>query len=271
MKSRLLKHTRKDVRSLRNNAAHQFAAAHALKIYLSNSIYSFIPKNACSSLRTSLAIANQCIGDAAEFPWIHENNETFCATLEDLVTSRYTFVVLRDPFARLASVYLDKVVSRTDVVGSLHRATGRQVDLEDLTFTGFIAILAQGNHRFINEHWRPQSDFLVYENYDDYFAMERFAEAATVITERAHLPIIDARPLTKHGIGSYRLLAPDEDFSAMPAFEIRRLQRDGQCPHPRSLYREETIRKVAQLYAPDIHLYTNKTGCELMFSATQSI
>lgn len=266
MKSRLLKHTRNDTRSLRTNAAHQFAAAFALKIYGSNSIYSFIPKNACSTMRVALAIANQCIRDASEFLWIHENNETFRATLQDLITCDYSFVILRDPFARLASVYLDKIASKTvEAAWALHKATGRQVDLEELTFTNFVRILVRGSNRTLDPHWRAQSDFLVYETYDDYFALERLDEAATVLSEKARLPIVDARPLTKHGIAGYRLLEPDADFSATPAFEIRRLQKDAQCPHPKSLYTQESIRKVAQLYAADIRLYTDKTGCELMF------
>ncbi len=110
--SRLLKYAGSDYGRLRDNRKHQVAAAHALKIYKSGSIYTFIPKNACSTMRLSLAIANCCIADASSFEWIHENNETFRANLEDMVCAAYTFVILRDPFARLASYFLDKVVAQ---------------------------------------------------------------------------------------------------------------------------------------------------------------
>ena len=48
---------------LPQNIGHQFAARHALNIYKSSSIYSFIPKCACSTMRLSLAKANGLIDD----------------------------------------------------------------------------------------------------------------------------------------------------------------------------------------------------------------
>ena len=88
------------------------AASHALKIYKTGAIDTFIPKNACSTMRLSVAIANCCIADASGFEWIHNNNDTFRANLEDLIRATYTFVILRDPFVRLASCFLDKIVPR---------------------------------------------------------------------------------------------------------------------------------------------------------------
>jgi hypothetical protein len=96
--------------ALAKNAAHQFAARHALSIYGARAIYSFIPKNGCSTLRFSVACANGCIDGPSDIDWIHSNNLTFSATLHELVTAQYTFTVLRCPYSRLASVYLDKIV-----------------------------------------------------------------------------------------------------------------------------------------------------------------
>ena len=81
---RLFRFARTSHAGLHANARHQLAAGHALRIYHSNAIYSFIPKNACSTMRLSLAIANCCIRDAADFNWIHQNNATFSANLEAL-------------------------------------------------------------------------------------------------------------------------------------------------------------------------------------------
>ena len=55
---RLFRYTRGNLQALVQNAAHQFAAQHALSIYAADAIYSFIPKNACSTMRYTLAIAN---------------------------------------------------------------------------------------------------------------------------------------------------------------------------------------------------------------------
>ncbi|TAL45777.1 MAG: hypothetical protein EPN89_11775, partial [Methylovulum sp.] len=84
MKTRPFKYSSASYVNLSKNQQHQFAQGHALRIYNSNSIYSFIPKNACSTMRVSLAIANGCIADTdkldeLDFNWIHNNNDTFRA------------------------------------------------------------------------------------------------------------------------------------------------------------------------------------------------
>ena len=40
--------------ALKNNIKHQFAMSHALAIFESNAVYSFIPKVACSTMRYSI-------------------------------------------------------------------------------------------------------------------------------------------------------------------------------------------------------------------------
>ena len=72
--------------SLASNAQHQFAARHALAIYPKNAIYTYIPKCGCSTMRYTLAVANGCIADASDADWIHENNETFRASLQQLLS-----------------------------------------------------------------------------------------------------------------------------------------------------------------------------------------
>ena len=116
MKKRQLNYTANSYVKLNKNMQHKLAQNHALRIYKSNSIYSFIPKNGCSTMRLSLALANGCISDPKDFEWIHNNSLTFSADLPSLLLADYTFVILRCPFARLASVYLDKIVSTTSLL-----------------------------------------------------------------------------------------------------------------------------------------------------------
>ena len=61
MPRRVLKHAKSVHSNLRANPFHAFAASHALRIFHTNAIYSFIPKNGCSTMRLSLAVANGCI------------------------------------------------------------------------------------------------------------------------------------------------------------------------------------------------------------------
>ncbi|HLY57366.1 MAG TPA: sulfotransferase family 2 domain-containing protein [Stellaceae bacterium] len=263
---RLLKYARSSYGNLRSNPQHQFAASHALKAYRSNAIYTFIPKVACSTLRFSLAVSNGCIGGAADFQWIHSNNDAFRASLEDLACARYAFVVLRDPFSRLASCFLDKIVGKNlpawEFVRAMHL---RDQDLDGVTFEAFVEGIRNGPVLNADHHWRPQSDFLVYETYDDYFALERFEDAVPTIEEKTGMTVRDARAQTGHGLGNYQILPADIDFAAVPASEIARLKHNGQCPHPRSLYTERLVELVRARYVGDFRVYAERIGLPVMF------
>ena len=253
-RSRLLKYAQSDNCNLRLNERHQTAASHALKVYRSEAIYSFIPKNACSTMRLSLAIANGCIADASGFKWIHQNNDTFLADLGDLIQARYTFVILRDPFARLASCFLDKIVAQRGPARALRAMVAPDLALDEITFAAFVDYLADPTVLSGDMHWRPQSDFLVYDRYDDYFAVENFAAAISAIKDRAGLEVKDARPWTAHGLDRYRFLPAAVDHSNTPAIEIARLKSEGWCPDPRSLYTRRIGDAVARLYGDDLRL-----------------
>ena len=158
-KSRLLKHARSSHCDLRLNSWHTFAATYALRIYRSNSIYTLIPKNACSTMRLSLAIANCCIQDASDINWIYHNNQTFSADLEALVCADYTFVILRDPFARLASCFLDKIVSKETAAWNLHDLIARRLHPDDITFADMVEALCSAATLIADVHWCPQTIF----------------------------------------------------------------------------------------------------------------
>lgn len=263
---RLLKYARSDHRNLQSNSKHQFAARHALKVYRSNSIYSFIPKVACSTLRYSLAICNACIAGDADFQWIHNNNETFRAPLQDLACASYSFVVLRDPFSRLASCYLDQIIGKKPPAWQFAR-TVKLLDreLDAVTFESFVEGLQSTQVLNADQHWRPQTDFLVYETYDDYFALERFADAVRTIEARTGMAVRDARGLAAQGIANYELLSGKTEFASVPAAEIVRLMNHGQCPPPRSLYTPRLVEIVRARYAEDFRVYAERIGLPVMF------
>ena len=102
---RLLKNARLENVPISQNESYNFSSRYALSIYPIDAICTFIPKNACSSLRYSIAIANGFIKDLNDIKWIHSNNQTFIATQRELALSNYTFVVLRCPFTRIASCF----------------------------------------------------------------------------------------------------------------------------------------------------------------------
>ncbi|MHC0055476.1 sulfotransferase family 2 domain-containing protein [Actibacterium sp. D379-3] len=285
--TRRLRYARADYGPLAKNAAHGFAAEHALSIYGARAVYSFIPKNGCSTLRFSLAQANGCIADPGDVNWIHENNHTFGATLAEVLTADYAFVVLRCPYRRLASVFLDKIVGRDDYVTRLlcnaplkdlpalkvfqrkarRRLRGeRPLNPERFTFRDFIALLQHPNGLMANHHWAPQVAFLVYEDYDDVFQLEHFSQVIRTLEARIGFTVQDARRLTDHGTDRLTLDS-GVCHADTPIAEIARMKMAGRAPSHSALFDDGLVRAVAQLYADDIAVYTAHFGSDdLLFS-----
>ena len=245
---------------LRQNGRHAFAMRHALRIYASNAIYSFIPKNACSTMRVSLALANGCIRDVKDYNWIHQNNDTFNADLASTQTAAYTFVILRCPYARLASAYLNKIVGHYPEAWQLYDLTERKREVSSMSFDFFIRQLQKPMIRDANIHWRPQTDFLLYEHYDDYFSLENFSVAQQSLALKLGLTIVDARDLTKHGRNQFIEIGEQNEYSKHSAFEIMQLKHNGQCPTLLSLYNDELVAIVRNCYRDDIQLYQSLFG-----------
>lgn len=258
--ARVLRYAAEKKVPLNRNTAHQFAAQQALVHYGSDTVYSFIPKNGCSTLRLSLAMANGCISDPqADWTWIHPNNNTFSANLRDLATARFTFTVLRCPHARLASVFLDKILSRGPEYWELFRAEGDTLDHDRLNFRSFVRLITKpGRLSSANIHWRPQVDFLVYEDYDAWYAMENFKEAAAEIGARV-FPVVDARGLTRHGTDQVRLV-DDKCYADVPAQRLAHMRRTGELPSHAALYDDALAKTVARAYATDMALYRDRCG-----------
>lgn len=257
--SRLLRYSHQSYANLNTNREHLFAQRHALNIYPSDAIYSFIPKNGCSTMRTSLAIANGCIADSSDFNWIHQNNDTFSASLPDLAKAKYTFTILRCPFSRLLSVYLDKFLERNPVAWKYIDLHNRTIEMEDITFEFFVKSMCKERISNGDIHWMPQTNFLVYEQYDDYFAFEEFPKLTDELQQNIGLALVDARPLTKHGRDGFRKLSRRMPYRMRP-LELLGYKKDGSLPALKSMYSDELVKCVKRAYKSDIALYKKKIG-----------
>jgi hypothetical protein len=257
--TRVLRYSSANYNALNRNGQHNFAQIHALNIYNSNAVYSFIPKNACSSMRTTLAIANGCIKDVSDFNWIHTNNHTFSCSLRELATAQYTFTVLRCPYSRLASAYLDKFVDRDTVAWQYVDLHERKINVEDITFDFFVRSMKSPNILNSDIHWKPQVNFLVYETYDDYFCLEDFKLAISTLKEKLDLSVVDARSLTQHGVGNYKP-AKGRDFNLMTPNQLFQKKQKGSLPTYENLYTDELVSIVKKVYKADLALYKKKFG-----------
>ena len=244
---------------LSENPQHKFASQHALNIYKSNSIYTFIPKCACSTMRLSIALSNGLISDINKYNWIHSNNETFSANLRELITANFTFVILRNPFFRIASTFLDKIINSTLDTARVKKTLldmHTNITADELTFKKFIQLVNSKNTLRLDPHWRPQVDFLVYKKYDHYIQFEKFNEEKKVIEEKSDIKIIDARKITLHGNDIYKKIN-NRNFSNITPSEINKLRSEGFTPSLNSLYDEESKKIISDTFKDDIIVYEN--------------
>lgn len=261
IKPRTLRYSTDSYKSLCDNTTHNFAQDFALEIYQANSIYSFIPKNACSTMRLSIAKANGCIKSEDEYAWIHYNNDTFQASLRNLLTTDYSFVILRCPYKRLASCFLDKIVDKNVNIWGLFYESKCTIDTNNISFHDFVTMLKDEDYLYRDIHWRPQIDFLVYDEYDEYFDTDNFKPAADILNKKIGLEVLDARKYTKHGNDQYTMIT-EGDFSKVSNFEIAKLRNNNELPEKKLLFTPEIIDIIKEIYADDIKLYSEKFGKE---------
>ena len=239
------------------NREHEFARKHTLVHLKSNSVCTWIPKNSCSTLRFSIAVSNGAISGTDEVEWIHKNNASFRASNKELLNADYSFVVLRSPFKRLLSFYCDKLCNHGANENDTSYDTAKLVmqTTAKTTFAEFVEILWKDHTlKKRNGHVQDQCDFLIYKNYHDYLALEKFKETSSTIFEKTGVILEDIRPFnsihTTYGCKETVELNYDT-----PGELIGSAMAASQKPIAKNMYNIDLIRKVGTLYLNDILLY----------------
>ena len=249
--------------SNKKNMQHLAAMRYTLMDFKSGAICSFIPKNACTNLRASFALSNGFISSLDDVNWIHKNNTSQNATEIQIQNSDYTFVVLRNPFWRIVSCFVDKAVG--DINGNEIDSYAICKDLHSIqenetTFEKFVENL-YFDQALIQEdlHLKRQGDFLVLTDYDDWFSVESYKSAASQIEESCGISLVDTRKSSSHttfGFEKMHILnAGDLTIS-----ELRELKSKNIIPKYESLYSDKTAFMVSSMYWSDIYLYILKIG-----------
>ncbi len=240
---------------VRANPQHNFAHTHALLIYDSNAVYSMIPKNGCTTMRLSIALKNGAIADQSQWSWVHQNNDSFRPNLRELALAQYRFAILRCPYGRLVSCFLDKFVKRTPEAWQFQAVASGVPELGKLTFRKFCTEVVRPPIKTLNIHWRPQVDFLVYAAYDDYFCFENFGAIGAVLAEKTGMALVDARPFAKHDAGQLGELPGDSSFADTEVWRIETILMGGLCPAPERFFDDELKDTIARAYMADFKLY----------------
>lgn len=242
---------------IEKNEEHEFARRHTLVHLKSNSVCTWIPKNSCSSLRYSIAVANGAISGIGDIDWIHKNNSSFTASNKELLTANYSFVILRNPFKRLLSFYCDKLCnSGNNENDKSYEVTQSLMGTDEkTTFADFIEILWRDpNLKKANEHIQDQCDFLIYKKYHDYFGLEQYKTTASTIEKKTGLTLEDVRPYnTIHT--SYGCSDSDELSHQTQAEIIGSAMAESRKPKAEHMYTSEMIKKVGSLYLSDVMMY----------------
>ena len=246
--------------SINDNKNHLLAKAHTLIHLKSNSVCSWIPKVGCSNIRFSIALANGAISSSEDIGWIHGNNASFCADNKELLNADYAFTFLRNPFKRLVSFFLDKLChddpNRIDL--SYSHAQKIFGTSESTSFKDFVKILEEKPSLIDKDtHTRRQSDFLIYNQYDDYFSLENYSHATQTILSKTGLEIIDTRNINSVKT-TYKLEESTEINYNTKASEIKRIMLSGKKPSIKNMYTNEMCKTVGILYLPDILIYIDK-------------
>jgi hypothetical protein len=170
-------------------------------------------------------------------------------------------VVIRDPFDRILSGYLNKFLKREDFSADqamqtgLAELLGPAASRSDTTFANFIEYLSRTPSRALNAHWRPQSDFII-GSYTRYLRFEHLVEDTEFLAQRG-LVLDEARGHATSTI--QRDLGPG--WGDRKAGELRRIrQRRGVLPTRDNMYDERLYAKVAERYAADVALFRSVQG-----------
>ena len=249
--ARLLKNARLEYSTVSQNKLYTFSLAYTLSIYPLDAVYTFIPKNACSTLRYSIAIANGFLGDISDINWIHQNNPTFMSTQREASLASYTFVVLRCPYTRIASCFLNQVV---DGKFNSYDQMGNKLSGN---FHDFLSVIKSQQRSERDQHWRNQSDFLHYERYDEYFSLESFSEAINSLGARG-FTVYDTRAALKHDLTNIKRV--DGDFSKTKQEELQKMKKEGYAPSYKSMFGDVEIELANDIYNDDINLYKSHFG-----------
>lgn len=252
---------------IRMNPAHNFALQHTMKLYHSNAVYSFIPKNACSTMRYSLAFENGFIEHPDQANWIHSNNDAYTVSNEEAITASFAFVILRCPYRRIYSAYMDKIVNMDIQSWSLCDAYQRRIHPHDVSFHHFIEMMKFPGLLNQNHHWKPQSAFLLFKDYDAHYAMENFGDCVQDLKDRLGFTVHDARGIIGHSTEGYEKVDDGGNYDKMSAFDILCMKKAGKLPSEKAVFTDEIREAVSEIYKDDIAIYKSKFGeGNLLFS-----
>ncbi len=170
----------------------------------------------------------------------------------------FKFTVVRDPWKRLTSAYLNKFVdvnnprellpsARTAIEG-FYTIHGKKPDYgKSITFRQFLSYIAATEDQYLDVHWKPQSEFLKNIELDFVGKLETLADDFEII--RCRLNIKKYIALPKKNVTTYEKIADSvQNYADVYPSELKQL---GKRPNYQFFYTSDLIDLVKQRYKSD--------------------
>lgn len=200
----------------------------------------------------------------------------------------YKFAVIREPLARLESAFIHKFVGTHQatekkltipVIEWVHAhvrnhkvsrtqpyayrdGSGREYRLlidpgidyvKSISFEEFVTYVCEHRNGQLNQHWRPQRDFLRSDGFH-VFDLARLQEATTAIADELGLEAIQL-PTLNASREPKAAPSPTRDRSQVCAGELRPIRNEIA-----TLYTPDLKRRVQHRYASDVELFQSVTS-----------
>jgi hypothetical protein len=248
-----------------------FNSVHIFNYKNINVTYTYIPKNACTTIKKTLGIADGGL-NINDDPHNRDGLKTFSA---NNILNSTKLIVLRNPFKRLVSAFLDKIATpQQQLVGfegnkNIFKSQGKKEhEINNLiksnttaTFLEFVQYLSKTPDIYLNEHWRSQSSFFLLDEYDLIFPLER-------LEQRWNSSILSKYPIIKmdkHTTNFGKEIIHDtnlfgsEDISLLPANVIVTKLKQSKISIDKNLFfKNNEVRELfMDRFADDIFIYKN--------------
>lgn len=237
-------------------------------------IYCYVAKNACSTmkfhfLRKKLRAENAAISDEEINETVHKISRQHAIADPGTVefSEYYSFFILRDPFSRIASAFLDKFV-RTEALpryaDRLMSEYGPQTAPEQWTFSDFIHAIAKSPVESLNEHWMPQYMHLIEDVDYEFFRIEDIAKSLRLRNIYGNL----SKNVREHTL---RYLDLDRPAHETPIAELKAFYgKEGQVPSRSSLCHADLEAPIRSIFGPDFELIESVTAGKTSATAVKA-
>lgn len=234
-------------------------------------IYVPVPKAACSSIKMMIFLLSchekdsdyrnevlnkpRLLHYSALQPFLLSNYSHSMAQQLINDPSYFKFTIVRNPFSRLVSAYLSKLVRNQDlaitnpIVKTVYQQQNLEPDyLKGISFRQFIHYVCNSEDQALNEHWRPQYRILGDINLDFIGRFERLKQELNFLQNKLNLP----SELPQINRTSYRPCQTQENYADYDAITLRKL---ANFPHSKSFYDQDLIDLVQKRYSVDLEIF----------------